>query len=350
MVDMSGIPKAPTPAQLYQELRDLKRTVERLTSAPTYVSVGNIVEGGTISEEAGEQLTVTVQEKIVVGRENVNDDALNGRALVGSSVTALGEYMAGDPANPSNPYNPYRKVRTRAILDSRPDPDALDSSTRWAGMYLESEDPALPDPLFWARLVGSGDGATLYSKQQVKDGPMGDVTVGAARSGLRVTGEPHPTNRLPGTHSEVQVGANTFRMQSSGQPDIVGKNTAGVAHTGDGILRLEGANGVLVNGAPIGGGGAKVPSTQLNLIGGFTHFVLAGWTGVRYSRSGDIVQVSGAYTRGSYGSQEVVCVLPKDVWPSAKVKGTNVEVDAAGQVLTVISGSGPQSFGITYLL
>lgn len=255
MVNLNGIPRVSTPARERQEFLDFKRWVQQRLSAPNYVAAGNIVQGGTISKEAGAQLTEVVQETIVVGRDNVSDDALNDRALVGSSVTALGQYMAGDSNNPANPYNPYRKVDTRAVLDSRPDPEALASSTRWAGVYLEAEDPALPDPFQWARLVGSGSGATLFSQQQTQDGPLGSVKVGPYESGVRVTGEPNPANKLPGTYSEVTIGATTFRLQSAGQPDIVGKNTARVAHDGDGILRLDGANGVLVNGAPISGGG-----------------------------------------------------------------------------------------------
>lgn len=95
MVDISGIPRAFSPAQLAQKVADLERKVERLTSARNYVTVGNIVEGGTISQEAGTQLTETVKKEIVIDGGNLGEGALDGQRMVGAIIETNGTANRG---------------------------------------------------------------------------------------------------------------------------------------------------------------------------------------------------------------------------------------------------------------
>ena len=254
MVGKNGIPRAPSPGRLEQRVRDLERALERLTSARTFVSVERIVEGGTFAPAVGTQLTQTVQKEIVVGGSNLAPDALDNKALHGSSVTAVGEYTAGDSADPTNPYNPLRQVQTRAVLDARTDPDALSGKTRWPGVFLESSDPAWQGtaPYQPARVVGGEAGqAQLFSLQETPNSPKSEVRASPSEAVLRSAGSPHPTNKLPGSYSMVSVGANLFRLESGGQPDVVGANTASVSHLADGVLRLAAGRGAQLNGKPL---------------------------------------------------------------------------------------------------
>ena len=351
MVGMNGIPRAPSPGRLEQRVRDLERTLERLTSARTYVSVGNIVEGGTIGQAAGAQLTETVQQLIIVESGNLAPDALNNKALYGSSVTAAGEYTAGDSANPGNPYNPLRQVQTRAVLDARQDPDALSGKTRWPGVFLEADDPAVPGPAPYqpARMVGGETGqAQLFSRQETPTSPKSEVRASPSEAAIRATGDPHPTNKLPGSYSMVSVGANVFRLESAGQPDIVGSRTAAVTHNGDGVLRLDGPNGVLVNGAPIGGGGGSPTSWQPPLNAGWTHRTVSGWNGLWVYQLGKLTIVTGAVSRSSWYDGQTIANLPDPYRPAAKAGGTNCEIQPDGSFNVGAAGSVGTAMSITY--
>ena len=250
----NGIPRPRQPNGLQEQITALRRELDELKARRTWVAVERIVEGGTFAPAVGTRLTETVQEQIVVEGSNLAPDALNNKAIYGSSVTASGEYTAGDPADPVNPYNPLRQVQTRAVLDARPDPDALSGKTRWPGVFLESSDPAWQGtaPYQPARVVGGEAGqAQLFSLQETPTSPKSEVRASPSEAVLRAAGSPHPTNKLPGSYSMVSVGSNVFRLESGGQPDVVGANTASVSHLADGILRLAGGRGALLNGKPL---------------------------------------------------------------------------------------------------
>ncbi len=321
MIGPRGIPQGWSPDRLRREFEEFKREVRQHLAAPSYVAIERIVEGGALAPRVGTAITETVQKDIVVEGSNLAPDALNNKALVGSSVTALGSYMAGDAENPGNAYNPYRKVKTRAVLDSRPDPyDPGLGDTQLPGVYLEAEDAVIGSPFQSARLVTSGAAAELRSSQQAKYGPSSKVSVGYTGL-LRADGEPNPANKLPGTYSQVQVGANTFVLQSAGQPGIVGTNTAAVRHDGDGVLRMEAPNGVLVNGAPIGSGGSGGDDS-----GWLTAVYQNGWMdygngfgGLQYRRLNGVLFIRGNIKGGSPVS--IVTRLPEGFRPGVP-KGT----------------------------
>ena len=83
----NGIPRPFQPSNLAQELRDLRREVAELRARRNFVSVERIVEGGTINENVGKQLTDTVQEQIVIERQNLAEAALTDVVVTGTIST-----------------------------------------------------------------------------------------------------------------------------------------------------------------------------------------------------------------------------------------------------------------------
>ena len=82
----NGIPRPFQPSNLAQGLRDLRRDVAELKARRNFVSVERIVEGGTINENVGKQLTETVQKDIVIDGGNLGEGALDGQRMVGAII------------------------------------------------------------------------------------------------------------------------------------------------------------------------------------------------------------------------------------------------------------------------
>lgn len=80
----NGIPRPFQPSNLAQEVKDLRRDLAELKARRTFVSVERIVEGGTINENVGKQLTETVQKDIVIDRDNLAEAALTDVVVTGS--------------------------------------------------------------------------------------------------------------------------------------------------------------------------------------------------------------------------------------------------------------------------
>ncbi|MCC3276366.1 hypothetical protein LJ753_10840 [Arthrobacter sp. zg-Y20] len=359
----NGVPQALTPEKFSRDLAELRRLVDRLLSRRPYVSTDRIVEGAPLSEGVSRQLTETVQEKIVVGRDNLPDAVLDDRVLTGSTVQSSPEPDVGSKLTDDGltshgqaavKFGDGTSVRhkVRAQVGKHLTRWSIGADDAQPGFWFESErldglSPAAKWPAGFT--LGRDDPLAMQGISGAKSEVDAYSTVTFAPAGVGMDAFGTQPGGAPGARryqSTIYVYDSGFRLASY---DLGGAMVSGVSHTADGYLRLTADKGILVNGAPLGAA-AKIPSTMATLSGGFTHFAQSGWSGVRYSRSGDIAQVSGAYERGSYGTQEVVGTLPKELWPPSKVKGTNVEINTAGQILTVVAGSGPQSLGITYLL
>ena len=82
----NGIPRPFQPSNLAQEVKDLRRDVAALKARRNFVSVERIVEGGTINENVGRQLTETVQKDIVIDGGNLGEGALDGQRMVGAII------------------------------------------------------------------------------------------------------------------------------------------------------------------------------------------------------------------------------------------------------------------------
>ena len=311
MVGMNGIPQPVTPQRLAQRVADLERMVEQLTSSRTYVNIGNIVEGGTINENVGTALTETVQKEIVIGRENLAEAALTDVVVTGS-ISSRGKTSETVPRD----IDVRMTTVARSLLGGDPVPnpavifitkDVEEANFALAPGFYSPDGKSLN--LRTAGLAGGGSVGLIDMSPEKINVVSDDIKVGPWLGGGKVT---------------------------IGVPETIFGGPTNVSLVGS----------VKVNGRDL----SYVPPTLVAPINGFAHYNASGWSGIRYAVSNGLVEVTGAYTKASYGSQEVVGVLPIGARPSAKKKGTNVEISAAGEILTAASGSGPTSFGITFIL
>lgn len=268
MVDSSGIPRAFDVGGLRRELADLKRQVAALESRRNYVSLDRIVEGGTIGQGVGQQLTETVQEKIVVNGDNLSVDALDGRIITGSTfrtsdadgdrtqiddqgVVVHGHSTAELPA----PLAPVPFLN-RAVLTQRATPWSWSALDKWPGLWFEGEreDGAVP-PFVWPSGVSASgsdaQGVTVFSARESSLDRFGEVSVGRDFARVTYSG---PQTVANGDRDQTSVIAGDGYFRISVRPK--GGQETNIYSTGDGKVNITAPEGVYVNGQPIGQGGS----------------------------------------------------------------------------------------------
>lgn len=354
MVSMNGIPRGTSPADFAQRVRDLERTVERLTSAATYVSIGNIVEGGTIGQAAGAQLTETVQGQIVVGRENVADDALNDRVLTGSTVqtsdapdegvklqgSEVSAYGRGISRVPGQPDVPFKN---RAVITQRTTPFSWSEDDLWAGLWFESdrEDGKGGPPPKWAAGV-TASGATA-------DGVVGTGARWTELTGYAEFGANSNDARLAARGAQevpngdrdesiMWVAPRIWRITSH-LKGVTQGDTASIRHDGDGVVRIDAVNGVLINGETLGGKGSDSGWKTATYQNGWMDYG-NGFGGLQYRKKDGVLYLRGSIKGGA--NVTTVSNLPADFRPVVPEGTTAMEFPIA------VSQGGTWSSGVMY--
>lgn len=155
----NGIPRPFQPNNQAQELRDLKRKVAELEARRTFVSVERIVEGGTINENVGKQITDTVQKDIVIERENLAEAALTDVVVTGS-IASVGQTNENPPRELKAQLGTVQRVAGSAV----PIPALV--------FIVGDADPALAPGIY------SPDGDRLVMGAQDPAKGSGTMTVG----------------------------------------------------------------------------------------------------------------------------------------------------------------------------
>lgn len=269
---MSGnIPRLAGPRSLEQRVTELEDKVARAASSRTVVTIGNVIEGGSIGEGVGKQLTETVQDRIVVSGENLSVDALDGRVITGSTfrtsasegdrtqiddegVVVHGHSTAELPA----PLAPV-PFRNRAVLTQRATPWSWSVLDKWPGLWFEGEreDGAVP-PFVWpAGVAASGSdaqGMAVFSARESALDRFGEVAAGRDFARITYNG---PQTAANGDRDQTSIIAGDGYFRLSVRPK--GGQETSIYALGDGRVNIAAPDGVYVNGQPIAGGGGGTP-------------------------------------------------------------------------------------------
>ena len=314
MVDSSGIPRAFDVGALSRELAALRRKVDLLESRRNYVSLDRIVEGGTIAAGVGEQLTETVQEKIVVNGDNLAVDALDGRVItgttvqtdpepeVGSKMTNGGVTVHGKAQVDTPSTGTQAETKMRAIMDSRRTKWSAGESDKWPGVWFESTPPpgSTPPQFPPGVTVGasSGLGLILQSANNGVFSPNAEVSVSPGV--INLSASPVTGGKLMGFEAGLNLRSSGFGL---GSRDENGITDASISNEqSDRKLRIYSSNGIdiegdlTINGEPYapgsgsGGGGPLEPDEDgvlrltgtngVNVSAGNGPLRLDGWYGV----------------------------------------------------------------------
>ena len=98
---------------------------------------------------------------------------------------------------------------------------------------------------------------------------------------------------------------------------------------------------------------SDVPWTNVSLAGGFEHWTLNGWSGMKYAVRNGWVILNGAVTKDTAWAGDATCgVIPASLRPAVRIQGSaGVQVEpSAGNVSLLAGGPGPVSFSATWPL
>ncbi|WP_066298823.1 hypothetical protein [Arthrobacter luteolus] len=237
-----------------------------LTNGVTFTVHGN----ATATEKVTPSLIVDgfFQGLRVVGASIETNSAANvGVKFTDDGVTGHGRGTLIDPGGKSVSY------RTRAILTQRASPFATNSNDRWPGLWFEGEreDGVGTVPKWSAGLMAdtaNSEGLVLRSSRATDlSGHTGMSVSTDVASMLAASNRATPTAQ-PSRQTIHSVHPNGWYTQSL--QDGIGA-LAEVRHDGDGVLRLDGRNGVLANGDPIRG----ITITEYTCTGSKANFAAA---------------------------------------------------------------------------
>ena len=262
-------------------LTALERITRDLRSKRTQVVIGSIIEGGTIGQGVGQQLTETVQEKIVVNGDNLAVDALDGRVITGSTVqtdpepevgskmtnggvTVHGKALVDTPGTGTQ-----AETKMRAVMDSRRTKWSAGESDKWPGVWFESTPPPGSTPPQFPPGVtlgaSSGLGLILQSANNGVLSPNAEVSVSPGV--INISASPVTGGVLMGFEAGLNLSTSGFGL---GSRDENGVSDAYIANTmTDRKLRIYSTNGIdiegdlTINGEPYtpgGGGGTPTPT------------------------------------------------------------------------------------------
>jgi hypothetical protein len=76
--------------------------------------------------------------------------------------------------------------------------------------------------------------------------------------------------------------------------------------------------------------------------------IYGNWQGVKYIIIGRTVTIQGAAAKSSWSANDTVFTLPSTAWPRVPIVGDNCLIDTIGAVHISRSGTGADTFGVTY--
>lgn len=278
----------------------------------------------------------------------------SGLEMVGT-VTSEGDTRDTTATTSQPEFKTRVTMGRRRLLEA-----ALDTNP---GLWFEGEPLDGSDAPFIlpAGLYGSdgfSEALTLRSARDRQIQPLGTIEVGPGRTFLSADGErtngwqqssnffmssgsltytAKEWSGLPGTQT-----VESFRFRQGGRfpkvPAEVYSLTGIDLSTGTGTtVRINGRNQ------------EYIASTRVSLSNGFLHHAGSGWDGLRYTVSGDVVEITGAYERSSaWAGGTVIATLPASLRPSASKQGQGMSINSAGQIMAD-AGQGPKSGFVVYI-
>ena len=179
--------------------------------------------------------------------------------------------------------------------------------------------------------VYSPDGSSLY---------MTGLTTGIA-----------PWGTFMLSREQAVLDSQSIRMGNNGLwpttiVEILAKGVAlGYSNMVSGNATVSLFGNVDINGRPQN----YTASTRVSLSNGFLHHTGSGWDGLRYTVSGDLVEITGAYERSTaWSGGTVIATLPASLRPSASKQGQGMSINSAGQIMAD-AGQGPKSGFLVYI-